>query len=136
MLSAVGREEMTSVADSLMQIGVMVGEVFASPMCRTRETAWLLVGQVVPSGALIGPQNDERTRLVTTKPDGAYNRFLISHGYVVAGFFGDFDRAEGHRFAPRGHAFILDPDGSGHFKVLARLSPVDWARLASLDGNR
>jgi broad specificity phosphatase PhoE len=133
VLSDKGREEMISVADSMRNIGILIGEVFASPMCRTRETAWLLVGKVVPSNALLGLENDERTRLVTAKPDGAHSRILVSHGGPIAGLFGDFDRAAAHRFAPRGHAFVLDVDGSGDFEILARLSPIDWSRLASLD---
>jgi len=132
VLSDTGREEMISVADSLRKIGILIGEVFASPLCRTRETAWLLVGQVVPSNALLGPENDERTRLVTTKPDRPHSRILVSHGGPIAGIFGDFDRAATHKFAPRGHAFVLDVDGMGDLEILARLSPVDWARLASL----
>ena len=133
VLSDKGREEMISVADSMQKIGILIGEVFASPLCRTRETAWLLVGQVVPSDALVGPENDERTRLVRTKPDGAHSRILVSHGGPVAGIFGvSLDRAGTLKFAPRGHAFVLDVDGSGDIEILARLSPDDWARLASL----
>ena len=132
VLTDAGRAQMVRTGNLMQTAGVLIGEVYASPLCRTRESAWLLAGRVVPTDALIGPGNDERDRLVTTKPDGEYNRILVSHAYVVAGLMGDFDRATRDRFIPRGHAFVLDPDGSDGFDVLARLGPVDWARLAEL----
>ncbi len=132
LLSDVGRDELRKIADSIRKIDLLVGEVLASPMCRTRETAWLLVGQVVSSDALIGPENDIRDHLVTTAPADGANRVLVSHGYVVASIVSDLEGAAANKLAPRGYGFVLEPDGKGNLEVLARLGPEDWVRVASL----
>ena len=127
-----GRGELRKIADSIRKIGILIGEVFASPMCRTRETAWLLVGQVASSDALIGPENDIRNHLLTTIPADGTNRVLVSHGYVVRSIVSDLEGAAANEFVPRGYGFVLEPYGSGNFEVLARLGPDDWVRVASL----
>ena len=33
---------------------------------------------------------------------------------------------------PEGSAFVVEPLGNGEYRFLARLTPADWARLASL----
>ena len=132
LLSDAGRDELRKIADSIRKIGLLVGEVFASPMCRTRETAWLLVGQVISSEALIGPENDSRDHLATTIPADGTNRVLVSHGYVVGSIVSDLEGTAPNQFAPPGYGFVLEPDGNGNFEVLARLGPEDWARVASL----
>ena len=101
-------------------------------MCRTRESAWLLVGQVKPEDALIGPGNDERDRLATTVPAAGTNRILVSHSYVVVGIISTPDNTFDGEFVPRGHCLVLDPDGNGGFDTLAKLGPDDWTRLAAL----
>jgi hypothetical protein len=133
ILSEKGRDDMRQIAAAIREIGMVIGAVVASPMCRTRESAWLLVGQVKPEDALIGPENDERDRLATTVPAVGSNRILVSHSYVVAGIISTPDQTIDGEFVSRGHCLVLDPDGKGGFDFLAKLGPDDWTRLAALN---
>ena len=64
-----GREEMEKVGAAVRTIGFQVSGLQASPMCRTRETAWLAFGRVTPNDALVmGPALAERRRLAGTLP--------------------------------------------------------------------
>lgn len=129
LLSDKGREGLRQAAKAMRSTGLPVGEVFASPMCRTRETAWLLVGQVRSSDALIGPPNAERERLVTTIPADGSNRILVTHSYVIASILSTPENLVDGEFVPRGSCVVLEPSGDGEFRILAMLDPDDWARL-------
>jgi hypothetical protein len=132
LLSKQGRDDMRQIAAAIQDIGMVIGEVVASPMCRTRESAWLLVGQVKSEDALIGPANDSRDRLATTVPAAGRNRILVSHSYVVASIISTPEHSFDGEFVSRGHCLVLDPDGNGGFDFLAKLGPDDWTRLAAL----
>jgi hypothetical protein len=132
VLSEKGRDDMRLIAAAIREIGMVIGEVIASPMCRTRESAWLLVGQVKAEDALIGPGSVARDRLATTVPAAGRNRILVSHSYVVAGIISTPDNTFDGEFVPRGHCLVLAPDGNGGFDFLAKLGPDDWTRLAAL----
>jgi hypothetical protein len=131
-LSEKGRDDMRQIAAAIRKIGMVIGEVMASPMCRTRESAWLLVGQVKAEDALIGPGSVARDRLATTVSGPGRNRILVSHSYVVAGIISTPDNTFDGEFVPRGHCLVLAPDGNGGFDFLAKLGPDDWTRLAAL----
>ena len=127
-LSDEGRAELRQVAEAMREIGLVIGKVLSSPMCRTRETAWLLVGQVTPADALIGPDNEERQRLASTVSLDSSNRVLVSHGYVVGSIV---PRLDERGQLVRGHTLVLEPLGGGEFRILAELGPDDWTRLVA-----
>jgi len=131
-LSDEGRAELRQVAEAMREIGLVIGKALSSPMCRTRETAWLLVGQVTPADALIGPDNAERRRLVSTVPVDGSNRVLVSHGYIVGSLVPQPERPDARGQIVRGYAHVFDPLGDGEFRVLAELGPDDWTRLAAI----
>ena len=131
-LSDEGRDELQLIAHSIRKIGLPIDDVFASPMCRTRETAWILFGQVISSEALIGPENETRSQLVVSAPANGTNRVLVSHGYVVGKIVANFEGVAANEIAPRAYGFVLEPDGKGDFAILARLGPEDWVRVASI----
>ena len=131
-LSDAGRRDLTRIATAMQRIGMLVGEVLASPMCRTRETAWILVGEVMSSDALIGPENPQRTNLASEKPAAGHNRVLVSHGYVVKNIVDNPRQPDERGQLPRGHVHVLEPLGNGVFTLLAQLGPDDWLRLAEL----
>ena len=131
-LSEEGRAELRQVAEAMREIGLVIGKVLSSPMCRTRETAWLLVGQVTAADALIGPDNAERQRVASTVPVDGSNRVLVSHGYVVSSIVPQSERPDERGQLVRGHAHVLEPLGDGEFRKLAELGPDDWMRLAAI----
>ena len=131
-LSDAGRASLVKTANAMRSIGLIVSEVFSSPMCRTRETAWLLAGQVTSTDALIGSDNEQRQRLASTIPVDGSNRLLVSHGYIVKNVVPNPQWPDERGQIARGHAHVLDPLGDGDFIVLADLGPADWRRLAEL----
>jgi phosphohistidine phosphatase SixA len=131
-LSDEGRANLQKVAEAIRVIGPVIEEVFSSPMCRTRESAWLLAGQVTAADALIGPDNEKRQRLVSSVPVDGGNRILVSHGYVVSSIVPNPDEPDERGQIVRGHAHVLEPLGDGEFRILAELGPDDWTRLAGL----
>ncbi len=130
-LSDEGRAELRQVAEAMREIGLAIGKVLSSPMCRTRETVWLLVGQVAPADALIGPDNEERQHLASTVSLDSSNRVLVSHGHVVGSIVSRPDRPDERGQLVRGHAHVLEPLGDGKFRILAELGRDDWTRLAA-----
>jgi broad specificity phosphatase PhoE len=83
-----GREEARQIGAAIRRLGIPVGEVRASPFCRTRETAQLIFGRATVSSAVRGgPPNPEssdryselRALLASALPPGS-NRVIVSHG--------------------------------------------------------
>ncbi len=138
-LSDVGREELRAVAVSIRAIGFAVDDLQASPMCRTRETAWLTFGRVTPNDALVVRRPlEERRRLAGTIPPQGTNHVLVSHSGIVASlvWYPNNPADPADIGLPEGSAFVVEPLDDGEYRFLARLAPADWARLASLSRQR
>ena len=132
-LSGEGRAELSEVAEAIREIGLLVSEVLSSPMCRTRETAWLLFGQVIPSEMLLGQEGAaERRRFAGSVPPDGGSHVMVTHGGVVRSIVGFPDIPGGAELSPEGYGFVLEPQGESRYGVLARLGPTDWLRLADL----
>jgi hypothetical protein len=56
---------------------------------------------------------------------------LVSHGYVVSSIVPRPERPDERGQLVRGHAHVLEPLGYGKFRILAKLGPDDWTRLAA-----
>jgi phosphohistidine phosphatase SixA len=132
-LTAEGRRQARSIGREFRRLGIPVGRVLASPFCRTRETAALAFGRVVPSRALLsaeffeGEPAGERQparlrRLLAGPPRGATNTILVSHNFAIE------DATE--ESLAEGEAVIVTPgEGRQGFEVVARLKAGEWARL-------
>ena len=107
-LSNEGRAELREAAGAIRRLGIVVNEVLSSPMCRTRETAWLLFGQVTPNGALLGAENPERQLLLGATPADGGNRVLVTHSSIVRGIVGQLS-IPADELTPEGHGFVLEP---------------------------
>src|ERR1700682_2928280 len=96
-LSPKGREDAHAIGRAFHELGIPVGKVLASPMCRTEETARLIFGQTESSTAVRGdvefPSSDPRrfeqlrTIFVSPVPIGA-NVGIASHGNPFHGVAG------------------------------------------------
>lgn len=121
-LSQAGRAQAQKIAEQFRAHGIPVGEVLASPYCRTMDTARLAFGSANPSEAMrliegIGAQEIERINAQAMKLIGGYkgkaNLILVTHQPNV----------EAIALESLEHAgmLVLKPTGGNEFDVLGRL---------------
>ena len=127
-LTDAGRADARAIGAAIRSLGIPIGEVLASPFCRTRETAELIFGRYTVSTAVRGgpAQNDsgrydELRVLLTRRVPGKVNLAIASHGNPFAAVVGTPYLAEGE-------AAIIEPQDAG-FSVVARIKKDEWAVL-------
>jgi len=133
-LSAAGRETARQVGQAMRALKIPVSRVFASPYCRTVDTARALgLGAVetttdvmnLLAAQFFGGESaitaHTRRRLSTPPPVGANNVF-VAHGNVI--------RAATGEYPAEAEAIVFRPDGGG-FSVRGRVPPKEWMRLAA-----
>ena len=123
-----GRAEAREIGTQVKRLRIPIGEVLASPFCRTMETARLAFGKALATNDVRGGpvRSDDRKRyealrklLSTPVPRGA-NRVISSHGnpfYAVAG----------PPYLAEGEIAVVRPEGALRFSVIARIRPEDWS---------
>lgn len=129
-LSDAGRAQARAIGEAIRALGLPVGEVIASPFCRTMETGRLMFGRAEPSTVVRGyegtsPANADYARLIAllaSPPAPGTLRMITSHG-------NPFRAVAGPPHLGEGEAAVLKPAG-GRFVVVARIRPGDWAGLA------
>ncbi len=128
-----GRKVAQQVGAAIKRLQIPVGEVRASPLCRTRETAQLAFGTkvlvdplLIYTSHLTSAQKQpvvENTRKYLSEPVPAgANRVLVAHGPNMADAMGYFVK-------PEGTVVVLQPRGQGKFDYLASIKPDQWAEL-------
>lgn len=133
-LTVAGREQARAIGRAIRRLKLPIGEVRASPMCRTRDTARLMLGRATLDRDLITPGvigtdagDKRRTQrllaLAQTHPKAGTDNLLVTHGTNIGDAFGlSVDEGELLAFRP-------DP-GARRPRLVARLQASDWARLA------
>jgi phosphohistidine phosphatase SixA len=126
-LSDEGRAQARAIGRDVEALGIPVGEVRASPLCRAKETADLAFGRSTVDKTLVSPgvtgtiEDDDRriARLkeMTSAPAGKVT-VLVTHTGNIGGAF-DQSVEEGDALAFR--------DGN----LLGVVKPADWTRLKS-----
>ena len=119
-----GRNEERALGAELKRLAIPIGPVYASPFCRTRETAQLAFGRYDRTNeARGGPANtNDPTRyeplrkLLTSKPPSGKNAVISSHGNPFFALFGPPYLAEGE-------IAVVDPST---FVIVGRIRLVDW----------
>jgi hypothetical protein len=132
-LTEVGRAEARAIAVSLRALRIPIGEVLASPYCRTMETGRLAFGKATPSPAVRGgPAHPESTdryadlrRLLSTPVAGKTNLAISSHGNPFVAVAGSPRLAEGE-------VAVIEPLGNGRFRIVARVTKTGWVPLSAL----
>jgi hypothetical protein len=130
-LSEAGRAQARETGEAIRALGLPVGEVIASPFCRTMETGRLMFGRAEPSTVVRGyegmsPANADYTKLVAllaSPPEAGKLRMITSHGNPFRAVAGPPHLAEGE-------AAVLKPAGED-FVVIARIKRGDWERLSN-----
>jgi hypothetical protein len=128
-----GRSEARHIGAAFRKLGIPVGEVLASPRCRTVETALLAFGRAKKSTDVRGgpatPASAERyaglRRLLVSPLTTGANLVIASHG-------NPFYATAGAPYLTEGEAAVVKPLG-GDFEIVARIRPGAWLRLAEND---
>lgn len=122
-----GRAEARALGEHIRRLKIPIGEVLASPFCRTMETARLAFGKAratneVRGGPLSGddPKRYEPLRkLLATRPLAGSNTVLSSHG-------NPFRAVAGPPYLAEGEIAVVRPQGGERFSVVARIRLTDW----------
>jgi hypothetical protein len=127
-----GREEARRIGAHLRRLGIPIGEVFASPYCRTMETARLAFGKArasndVRGGPVDATRYDALKRLLSTEVSRGENRVISSHG-------NPFQALAGPPYLAEGEIAVVRPEGAMRFKVVARIRPDQWPGLRAAGG--
>ena len=126
-----GREHARAIGEAVGALGIPIGAVLASPLCRTVETATLAFGRVERSPAAreagpAPPGSAERftalRRLLSTVPPKGMNAVIVVHGYP-------FYSLVGGQYLDEGEAAVVRPDGAS-FQEVVRLGLKQWRALA------
>jgi len=134
-LTVAGREQATAIGRDIRRLKLPLGDVRASPMCRTRDTARLLAGRAtldrdLISEGVIGTHAGDVRRvrrlvaLAQTPPRPGTDSLLVTHGTNIGSAFDDLSTQEGELLAFR------PKPGAARPELVARLRPEDLARLA------
>ena len=109
-----GRADARAIGASLRALAIPVGDVLASPFCRTMETAQ--------------PESPDRYMalrdlLSTPLPRGS-NLVIVSHG-------NPFRAVAGGNYLAEGEAAVIEPRGKQGFRIVARVPLEEWRVLES-----
>ena len=122
-----GRAEARALGEHIRRLKIPIGEVLASPFCRTMETARLAFGKARATNDVRGgplsaedPKRYEPLRkLLGTRPPAGTNTVLSSHG-------NPFHAVAGPPYLAEGEIAVVRPQGGGKFSVVARIRLTDW----------
>jgi phosphohistidine phosphatase SixA len=124
-----GRDEARALGEHVKRLKIPVGEVLASPFCRTMETARLAFGKATAT-------NDVRGGPVEASRYGALKKLLSSPvpkgtNLVISSHGNPFAALAGSPYLVEGELAVVRPEGNERFTVVARLRLDDWLRFES-----
>lgn len=124
LLSPAGQAQAREIGAQVLRLQLPVGEVLASPYCRTMDTAMQMFRRATRRTELREQQDGDypglKALLVAPVPAGT-NRWLVGHGTPFRAIAGAPHLAEGE-------AVVLRPGGT-RWTVVARIAPGEWAGL-------
>ena len=128
-----GRDHARNIGELIRKLGIPVGVVLASPLCRTVETAVLAFGaaeksMAVREGGQAPPGDPARyaalRTLLSTMTRAGTNIAIVGHGYPYYSLVGG-------QVLDEGQAAIVRPEGTA-FREIARVGLKEWRALADL----
>jgi hypothetical protein len=134
-LTEKGLAEARAIGEHLKRLRIPIGEVLASPYCRTMETARLAFGKAKATHDVRGgpvrsddpKRYDALKKLLSSPVPPGENRVISSHGNPFAAVAGPPHLSEGE-------IAVVRPEGELRFTVLARIRPADWSSLPGAAG--
>jgi broad specificity phosphatase PhoE len=128
-LTDAGRDDARRIGAAIARLKIPIGDVRASPYCRTIETAMLMFGRAERAPeARGGPavaeadRYAELARLLATPPAPGTVRVIASHG-------NPFRAITGSAYLQEGEAAVVAPGPGTGFTVIARIPKDGWATL-------
>jgi hypothetical protein len=127
-----GRDEARKIGAEIKRLQLPIGEVLASPFCRTMETARLMFGRAQSTAAVRGgparPDSPDRyaelRKLLSTPPQPGTDLVIASHG-------NPFAAVAGTPYLAEGEAAVIRPLGADGFRIVARIPKTEWANLVA-----
>jgi broad specificity phosphatase PhoE len=130
-LTAAGREQARAMGRAIRELRIPLGDVRASPLCRTRETAELAFGRAALDLALVTPgvvgtaaddaARGRRLRRRVAREDGrGANDVLVTHTGTLREAFGTLTET-----IAEGEAFVFGRGG----RLVGRIEAERWAEL-------
>jgi hypothetical protein len=127
-LSEEGRKQAREIGANFRELKIPVGEVLASPYCRTMEVARLAFDKAAATPAVRGgPAAAEGDRyaglkaLLAKPVEGAVNRVISGHG-------NPFRAIAGAPHLSEGEMVVIKPLGD-KYAIVARVPYADWPKL-------
>ena len=122
-----GRAEARALGEHVRRLKIPIGEVLASPFCRTVETARLAFGKATVTNAVRGGpgRTDDPARyaalrkLLSAEVAKGANLVISSHG-------NPFHAVAGPPYLAEGELAVVRPEGGERFSVVARIRLTDW----------
>lgn len=132
-LSDAGRALMRQVGAALREAQLPLGKVLVSPMCRTKESAWLALGKkfeideaLMYSANMTSEEKKPRIealkRLLQEPVTPGTNTLLVAHAPNLDDLIGFFVK-------PEGTLVVFHQGGPDGYEYLASIHPDDWVRL-------
>lgn len=125
-----GRVEAREIGSAIKRARIPVGDVLASPYCRTMETARLIFGRATPATSVRGgPATEDGDRyldlrtLFTRGAPAGTNVAISSHG-------NPFHAVAGPPYLAEGEAAIVAPRAGSGFTIVGRVRKDEWDSLA------
>jgi broad specificity phosphatase PhoE len=134
-LSEAGRKTAGTAGEAIRTLQIPIGQVFASPYCRTVETARKMkLGPVEKTTDIMnmrvadyfGGSSAIATRAqrrLSMLPQADTNTVLVAHGDVLV--------TATDVYPQEAEAIVFRPEGNGNWTFVARISPQEWARIAA-----
>jgi hypothetical protein len=118
-----GRQEARAIGEHVRRLKIPIGEVLASPFCRTVETARLAFGKAratndVRGGPVEASRYEALRKLLSSPVPRGTNLVISSHG-------NPFYALAGPPYLAEGELAVVKPEGD-RFSVIARIRPSDW----------
>ncbi|MGD1702478.1 histidine phosphatase family protein [Dapis sp. BLCC M229] len=133
-LSEVGWKQAKSIGEGFRKNAIPFDKVISSQYCRAWQTADLAFGKYEKNGDLNFPKAEDysdqqivdmKARLdpmLTAVPLQGTNTVIVGHDDL-------FEASTGIYPDPQGMAYVIKPDGSGNFDLVANVLPDEWLKL-------
>ncbi|NEO52635.1 MAG: histidine phosphatase family protein [Okeania sp. SIO3B5] len=134
VLSEVGWKEAKDIGEGFRKNAIPFDQVISSQYCRAWQTADLAFGKYEKNGDLNFPKAEDYTPeqvaqmkarldpMLTAVPQKGTNTVIVGHDDL-------FEASTGIYPDPMGIAYVIKPDSSGNFELIANVIPEEWLKL-------